>query len=104
MKIQKTEVFSATFQICASKSKHFTFPSHLIQQRSIWTNALNKLSCRKRHKPKLFSANCPENVTSILRFSWNLGDRLDQTQSTPLHDPTHWRKVNTVDEHRHQLN
>jgi hypothetical protein len=48
-------VFSATFQICASKSKHFTFPSHLIQQRSIWTNALNKLSCRKLHKPKLLT-------------------------------------------------
>ena len=70
----------------------------------VWTIALNKLTCRKRHKPKLFSANCPENVTSILRFSWNLGDRLDQAQSTPLHDPTHWRKVNTVDEQRHQLN
>ena len=51
-----------------------------------------------------FQHNCPENVTSILRFSWNLGDRLDQAQSTPLHDPTHWRKVNTVDEQRHQLN
>jgi len=30
MKIQKTEVFSATFQICASKSKHFRISSYLI--------------------------------------------------------------------------